>query len=171
MRAFPVIRTTGFASSQPFCIAATKALYCLPTCRASATAGAFALPVIVIVECDYMALKPCPRCKRLIPCGMAYCPTCRQIKDAERQNRRDPQTDAAKQCKAFYKSAAWKRTSVSKLQACEYKCEARLPGCTGMAVEVHHIQPIQTPDGWELRLDFDNLEAVCVHCHNARHRR
>lgn len=118
-----------------------------------------------------MALKPCPRCKRLIPCGMAYCPSCRQIKDAERQKRREPQTDAAKQCKAFYKSAAWRRTSTSKLQACEYKCEAQLPGCTGMAVEVHHIKPIQTPEGWELRLDFDNLEAVCVHCHNARHRR
>ena len=130
-----------------------------------------AVYAIVIVECDDMALKPCPRCKRLIPCGMAYCPTCRQIKDAERQNRREPQTDTAKQCKAFYKSAAWKRTSVSKLQACEYKCEAQLPGCTGMAVEVHHIKPIQTPDGWELRLDFDNLEAVCVHCHNVRHRR
>lgn len=73
-------------------------------------------------------------------------------------------------CAAFYRSADWKRTSRAKLSAAEYHCEAKLDGdCTGLACEVHHIQPIQTPEGWERRLDWENLEAVCTHCHNLRH--
>ena len=27
----------------------------------------------------------------------------------------------------------------------------------------------QTPEGWERRLDWGNLEAVCTRCHNSRH--
>lgn len=70
----------------------------------------------------------------------------------------------------FYNSKAWRQTSKAKLAACDWKCEAHIDSkCTGLAVEVHHIKPIQTPEGWELRLDWDNLEAVCTHCHNLRH--
>jgi 5-methylcytosine-specific restriction protein A len=77
----------------------------------------------------------------------------------------------ARRCRAFYRSAVWKRTSTSKLASVAYRCEARLAGCTELATETHHIKPIQTPEGWALRLDWDNLEAVCVHCHNWRHNR
>jgi 5-methylcytosine-specific restriction endonuclease McrA len=80
-------------------------------------------------------------------------------------------TEDAKMYRSFYRSAAWRRMSQAKLAAVEYKCEAKLPGCTGLAVEVHHIKPIQTPEGWALRLDADNLRAVCVHCHNRAHKR
>jgi predicted HNH restriction endonuclease len=48
-------------------------------------------------------------------------------------------------------------------------CEARLKGCQILAVEVHHIKPIQIQEGWDLRLDWENLEAVCTSCHNGRH--
>lgn len=118
-----------------------------------------------------MALKPCPRCKQLIPCGKDLCDTCKTKKEQERAKARAPITDKGKQCRAFYKSAAWRRTSQARLAAAQYVCEAKLAGCTGMAVEVHHIKQIQTPEGWELRLDWNNLEAVCVRCHNRRHDR
>lgn len=118
----------------------------------------------------HMTFKPCPRCGKLIPCGMAYCKDCTQIRSVRRQTRRADSADN-KQYRAFYRSAAWKRTSLAKLTAVSYQCEAGCKGCTGRAVEVHHIKPIQTPEGWALRLDWDNLEAVCVHCHNRRHRR
>lgn len=129
-----------------------------------------------------MLLKACPRCKTLIPHGLPYCATCAPIAEAERQakqerreeylrkkynrqynRRRDPKY------LTFYRSKEWKATSISKLQAVEWKCEARLEKCTRIAVEVHHIKPIQTPEGWAARLEWSNLEAVCTACHNLRH--
>ena len=126
--------------------------------------------------------KACPRCKGIIPYGQTYCSTCAPIMQEEmarykeeraekwrkkynRQynKRRDPKY------LAFYRSKAWKATSRSKLQSVAYKCEAKLDGCSGMAVEVHHVKPIQTPEGWEERLEWSNLEAVCTACHNGRH--
>ena len=118
-----------------------------------------------------MALKPCPRCKKLIPCGKHYCDECNAIIRKIRSSSRTVPDDDAKQYITFYRSAVWRRTSTAKLSAAGYKCEAQLPGCTGLATDVHHIKPIQTPEGWNLRLDWDNLEAVCVRCHNKRHRR
>lgn len=128
-------------------------------------------------------MKACPRCKRLIPYGPTYCPDCLPIMEAEREEaqerkaayrakkynreynkRRDPKY------LAFYRSKAWKMTSRAKLQACGYKCEARLdeeckrrarPAC-----EVHHIKPLKTPEGWEARLEWSNLMGVCIQCHN-----
>lgn len=129
-----------------------------------------------------MALHPCPRCKRLIPVGVQYCDACRPVAEAqaaeaverrqaykrakynrEYNRRRDPKY------LTFYRSKDWKTTSRVKLTEVGYRCEARLPGCTGLAVEVHHKLAIQTPEGWDLRLDWDNLEAVCTSCHNGRH--
>lgn len=56
------------------------------------------------------------------------------------------------------------------LQRAGYKCEAHLTSdCQRLAVEVHHKDPIQTPTGWNRRLDWSNLEAVCTVCHNLRH--
>lgn len=129
-----------------------------------------------------MALHPCPRCKRLIPVGVQYCEDCRPLAEAQAAEavERRQAYKRAKYNKAynkrrdpkyltFYRSKDWKITSKAKLQEAGYKCEAHLPGCTGLAVEVHHKQAIQTPEGWDLRLDWDNLEALCTSCHNGRH--
>lgn len=128
-------------------------------------------------------LKPCPKCKRMIPYGWTYCPDCKPIAEAERQaamerrieykrkayNRRYNQGRDPKYTR-FYNSKAWRATSYAKLSACDWQCEAHLtPDCQGTACEVHHIKPIQTPAGWDLRLDWSNLEAVCTSCHNVRH--
>jgi hypothetical protein len=129
------------------------------------------------------AMKPCPRCKRLIPYGVTYCPDCKPIAEAERaearerkatylrkrynkryNSRRDPKYQT------FYRSKAWRLTSRAKLQSVDYQCQGRLhPDCTGLACEVHHTLPIQTPEGWDKRLDWDNLEPLCTICHNMRH--
>lgn len=129
-----------------------------------------------------MLLKACPRCKKLIPHGLPYCKDCAPLAEAERQakkerreaylqkrynrrynSRRDPKY------LAFYRSKDWKNTSRAKLSATGWKCEARLEGCQGVGVEVHHIKPIQTDEGWSLRLEWSNLETVCTSCHNKRH--
>lgn len=125
-----------------------------------------------------MILKACPRCKKMIPYGLPYCPACKPLAEAELQDKltHNRQAKARKYNRqrdpkymAFYRSKDWKVTSRAKLQAAGYKCEARLTGCTGLAVEVHHIKPIQTPEGWDERLEWPNLEAVCTSCHNGRH--
>ena len=125
-----------------------------------------------------MIMKPCPRCKRLMPYGQAYCKDCAPIvreeieaikeqnlkKKMQRYNRgRDPKY------LTFYRSKDWRRQSRAKLESTGYKCEAKLKGCQLYACEVHHIKPIQTQEGWDKRLDWDNLEAVCTSCHNGRH--
>lgn len=129
-------------------------------------------------------LKACPRCRRLIPHGLAYCETCAPLAEAERQAKRDHRAEylARKYNKTynakraqddpkyrqFRNSKPWKTLSKAKLADCGYKCEARLEGCKRIACEVHHIEPIKTPEGWEKRFDWDNLEGVCIPCHNIR---
>lgn len=129
-----------------------------------------------------MAMHPCPRCGQLIPVGVTYCEGCRPVAEAQaaeamerrraykRQKyssiynrRRDPKY------LAFYRSKEWRLLSRTYLQRAGYKCQAKLEGCTGLAVEVHHKDPIQTAKGWGARLDWENLEAVCTSCHNKRH--
>lgn len=128
-----------------------------------------------------MHVKPCPRCKRMIPYGPIYCPDCAPIVAAERaeaierkaayrakkynreyNSRRDTTSEIAK----FRRSKPWKVTSKAKLAACGWKCEARLEGCGRTACEVHHIKPLKTPEGWEQRLEWSNLMGVCIQCHN-----
>lgn len=124
-----------------------------------------------------MIQKACPRCKRLIAYGRTYCDACAPIAAAEWEatkeanvkkraaiysRRRDPKYQA------FYRSKEWRTLSKAYLQAAGYKCQAKLDGCQGLAVEVHHIEPIQTPTGWAQRFEWSNLEAVCTSCHNRR---
>ena len=128
------------------------------------------------------AYHPCPRCKRMIPVGVQYCDSCRPVAEAQAaeaiQHRQDyKRKQAARRYnarrdpkyQAFYRSKDWKKLSRAKLQAAHYRCEAKLPGCTGIACEVHHKQPIQTQEGWDRRFEWDNLEATCSACHNGRH--
>lgn len=125
-----------------------------------------------------MVMKRCPRCKRLMPYGKAYCSECTPRAEAELQAIRD--RNAKKKAQAynrrrdpkyltFYRSKAWRELSRAFLQSAGYKCQAKLDGCQGLAMEVHHKVPIRTPEGWERRLDWSNLEAVCTSCHNGRH--
>lgn len=126
-----------------------------------------------------MILKACPRCKKMIPQGLAYCAECLPKAEADRQEAIDHRRELRRKkynkaynaqrdqvVTSFYRSKAWKAMSRSKLQDAKYKCEAKLEGCKGLACEVHHKIPIKTPEGWEHRFDWDGLQAVCTVCHN-----
>lgn len=123
-----------------------------------------------------MLLKPCARCRALVAYGHAYCEKCRPVAEEERRAafqerkrkwnsrynaKRDPRFAR------FYGSTDWKRLSKAKMADAGYRCE----DCGTIAVEVHHIDPIQTDSGWERRLDWGNLKAVCLDCHNKAHGR
>ena len=126
-----------------------------------------------------MAVHPCPRCRALIPVGVQYCDNCRPVAEAQAEEARQRKRDLrlARYNKAynkrrdpkygqFYRSKDWKNLSRAKLAASSYRCEAGLDGCSHLAVEVHHVKPIRTEEGWNERLEWDGLQAVCIHCHN-----
>ena len=123
-----------------------------------------------------MLVKECPKCHKLIPYGRPYCPDCQKLVEEARARRlaqgrgpADRRYNARRDPKytAFYRGAAWKKLARARIQADGYKCKI----CGGWATEVDHIVPIQTADGWERRFDWDNLQSLCVRCHNAKHDR
>lgn len=123
-----------------------------------------------------MILKSCNKCGVLIQYGATYCSICKPIVDAEREarkreanrrgNSRYNKTRDPKYIR-FYNSSEWRVLSRSRLQGDGYKCVK----CNKIASEVDHIIPIQTPGGWDKRLDYDNLQSLCLECHNIKHDR
>lgn len=123
-----------------------------------------------------MLLKSCPRCGVLIQYGGIYCQGCRVVVEEEREKRRQEsikrsnkkynKTRDPKYTK-FYNSRDWRTLSQAYAQAKGFRCES----CGQVASEVHHVKAIQTDDGWNRRLDYDNLELLCKSCHNDRHGR
>lgn len=123
-----------------------------------------------------MLLKECGRCKKLIPYGSTYCSVCTPIVEAETlERKRKYNLEAQKRYNKkrdpkylqFYNSKEWRILSRKYAQDKGFRCEA----CGAIANEVHHKEFIQTPGGWERRLDYDNLELLCTVCHNERHER
>ena len=119
-----------------------------------------------------MIYKLCRKCKRPIIHPATYCSKCQVVineKQTELQKERDRRYNKKRDPKylQFYKSNEWKLLKNKKLQDEQYLCER----CKKLATEVHHIKYIQTEEGWPLRLDYDNLEALCTDCHNYRHSR
>lgn len=119
-----------------------------------------------------MIYKLCRRCKKPIEHPNTYCCSCLKVVEEHqeelqriRENRYNKKRDP--KYKSFYNSNEWKLLKDKKMMNEQYRCE----DCQRLAVEVHHIKPIQIDEGWELRLDYDNLAALCIDCHNKRHNR
>ena len=67
----------------------------------------------------------------------------------------------------FYHSRAWKRLARAFLSSRNYICEV----CGRPADIAHHVKHI-TPSNLcdpEITLNAENLQAVCIECHNAIH--
>lgn len=119
-----------------------------------------------------MRMRLCYKCKKPIVAPETYCNSCKKIVEKTQEEykaRRDSKynTNRNPKYKEFYNSKPWKLLKEKKLQDEQYKCER----CRHIATEVHHIKPIQTEEGWELRLEYNNIEALCTDCHNYRHKR
>lgn len=80
---------------------------------------------------------------------------------AERKETEDPSL------RRFYRSKEWTMTSRRYAQSVGYRCEE----CGNWGTDVHHVVPIQEPEGWNRRFDESNLKMLCVSCHNAAHGR
>ena len=120
-----------------------------------------------------MILKLCAGCSKRVVYPATYCDRCQEKRDELRRTdkakadqrynkRRDPGHAA------FYHAKEWKIVRAKRLQLAGYKCEY----CKDkIAEDVHHTIPIDTPAGWNNRLNIDDLRAVCVTCHNREHGR
>lgn len=116
-----------------------------------------------------MIKKQCsePMCATLIPARQKppYCE--KHLKGSyQRQNvNRDPKTTA------FYKSLQWVNFRKSVMAEHSYMCyPCRVEeGRYIQAKIVHHIKPISTKEGWELRLSRESVFPVCDSCHNKIH--
>ena len=126
-------------------------------------------------------MKFCPRCRAMISADKPYCNKCQPIVDAKRKEaieaykkKADKRYDKKRDPKyrQFYTSHEWRALSRYMIVHAEYQCEdCRKDGRVTVATEVHHIKPIQTPEGWQQRLDQGNLVVLCPICHNNRHKR
>lgn len=123
-----------------------------------------------------LRFKLCPKCNRLKPVGNGsrLCAECADDARRSRQRKRDykreyevrKETEDPKY-RRFYRSKEWQATSRQYMVEAGHKCEE----CGSIGTDVHHIAPIQTPEGWKLRFAWENLELLCVKCHNKRHQR
>ena len=118
----------------------------------------------------------CPRCKRLKPQlgGLRYCSECEAEVKRERAERRDYRREYEKRqakedpkYRRFYKSREWRMTSRQYAVDHGHRCEE----CGAVGTDVHHVQPIQTEEGWRRRFDQSNLRLLCVKRHNKAHGR
>lgn len=139
-----------------------------------------------------MIVKMCAKCKKIIEYPNRYCSKCQKIVDEQaeeikkRSNIRYNKTRDPKLVK-FRKSDEWQRLKNKYLQDIQYKygdvkyaykCEDCIEinkknkeYTIALAEEVHHLQAIETPEGWERRLDYYNLRALCHMHHDKRHNR
>ena len=80
--------------------------------------------------------------------------------------------EAPEEQRAFYKSAAWLKCRAGYIKKVGGLCERCFAkGIAEPCYIVHHKEYI-TPDNLrcpEVALSFDNLEALCLKCHNEEH--
>ncbi|WP_248560281.1 HNH endonuclease [Niallia sp. NCCP-28] len=74
------------------------------------------------------------------------------------------------QKKKFYNSTAWKKLRLLALNRDNYECQqCKLKGKVSKGQNVHHIKEIYFHP--EFALELDNLETLCINCHNEEHER
>ena len=74
----------------------------------------------------------------------------------------------AKRAKPFYKTKAWQMAREAALARDGFLCQSCLrDGRLTGANTVHHIKPLELFPA--LALTLENLESICVTCHNKAH--
>lgn len=122
-------------------------------------------------------VKLCVKCKKIVIYPNRYCESCSKLYKEEQiennllSNKRYNKKRDRKYIN-FYKSIEWGILKEKRLQDTDYYCErCKSQGRKRLATEVHHIKPIQTEEGWMLRLVYINTMSVCLECHNYYHNR
>lgn len=139
-----------------------------------------------------MIVKMCAKCKKIVEYPNRYCSECQAKVDKEmeeRQKQYNYRYDKKRDPKLvkFRKSKEWLQLKERYLQDLQhkygdikyaYRCEDCIEENKKdptyeiqLAEEVHHLEFIETPEGWKRRLDYYNLRALCHAHHDKRHNR
>jgi 5-methylcytosine-specific restriction protein A len=106
-----------------------------------------------------------PMCRERVQLPATYCAKHSGLSDKQ-YNKHVRTNDFNAKYNAFYKSAQWTKTRKAKLME-QPLCEVCAnEGRLTRADMVHHIIELRSPNGWEHRLDMNNLESICYSCHN-----
>ena len=74
------------------------------------------------------------------------------------------------QKKKFYNSSSWKKLRLHALERDNHECQrCKEQGKVMKGQNVHHLKEIYYHP--ELALEIDNLETLCINCHNEEHER
>lgn len=115
-------------------------------------------------------------CRELVDFDKGYCEKHLAEKDRD-YNRFKRNEDSFvnangktnKEIYEFYQSKEWKKVREYVLARDNYICQSCLrKGRVHEANLVDHIVELRSPNGWEKRLDLDNLEAMNRACHNKK---
>ena len=111
-------------------------------------------------------------CRELVDIGNRYCSahkaqSAREYnKNVRTNNVRQSNGKTNKEIADFYNSKEWRQTRLAVLSRDNYICQKCLrEGRVHEGNLVHHIIELRDPDGWEHRLDMDNLETINRSCH------
>lgn len=111
------------------------------------------------------AMKFCSHagCRNLIPLTERYCS---KHKHEESSRVYFHRKHSGGKYEAFYHSTAWKKLSY-QYKLANPMCEACLKRGVIRKVDIaDHIVPIK--EDWSKRLDYANLQALCIVCHNIK---
>lgn len=73
---------------------------------------------------------------------------------------------------SFYKSKTWQRVQADYMKTQDHLCErCKAKGLFVPAKIVHHKEHLNFENvyDWSKAYSFDNLEALCLDCHNKEH--
>ncbi|MDA5388780.1 endonuclease [Loigolactobacillus backii] len=102
-------------------------------------------------------------CRTLVDYSVKYCS--KHKHEYNKQVYHDRMENEGKY-QQFYKTTAWKKLSKSfrEVNPVCVKCYER--GVIRKVEIVDHITPIR--DDWSKRLDWHNLQSLCLNCHNIK---
>lgn len=108
--------------------------------------------------------KRCNRvgCKEFIPTTETYCDKHKNY-NYKQYERIRTSTEEGREYKRFYDTKEWRTLRYQVLLDCGFICEV----CNKSEATIgDHIVP--TKVRWDLRLERDNIQGVCVECHNKK---
>lgn len=112
-----------------------------------------------------MALLKLCSCGMPIDMKLSKCEACKN-KQSERHKLYDKHI-RDKDASSFYSSSAWQKVREQALIRDKGLCQLCLKKKKiTLADMVDHIIPIKVM--WEYRLDLDNLQSLCNHCHSIK---
>lgn len=106
-----------------------------------------------------------PMCRNRVDIPARYCKEHAGYSDKQ-YNKHVRTNDFNKRYNDFYHSNGWRKVRKAKLLE-QPLCEVcAREGRMTRADMIHHIIELRSPNGWQHRLDMNNLESICYSCHN-----